>query len=61
MNPEVNYQTSIARIDELQRQAGLNRLAAEVARGRHERRRVSSVRRWRAGRTRRPSIAGRFA
>ena len=61
MNPEVTYQTSIARIDELHRQAGMNRLAAEAARGRRGRRRVPSLRRWRAGRGAGPSIARRFA
>ncbi|HJS97016.1 MAG TPA: hypothetical protein VJ741_22295 [Solirubrobacteraceae bacterium] len=61
MNPEVTYQTSIARIDELHRQASLNRLAAEAARGRRGRLRVPFLRRWRVGRGARPSIARRFA
>ena len=59
MNPEVAYQTSIARINELQRQAASSRLAAQTARGL---RRASNRRLWwRAGRSRRPSIVERYA
>jgi hypothetical protein len=58
MNPEVNYQTSIARIEELHRQADVSRLAAAVDRAPHA---ASSRRRWRIRRRPRPSIAGRFA
>ncbi len=68
MNPQVIYQTSIARTDELRRQADASRLAAETGRGRLSassrwRRPVSSrvLRRWRAGRSPKPSISKRFA
>ena len=61
MNPQVIYQMSLARIDELQLQAGASRLAAQTARGRRGLRRAASLRRWRAGRGPRASIAGRFA
>jgi hypothetical protein len=60
MNPQVIYQTNIARIDDLRRQADASRLAAETGRGR----RSASSRvlpRWRAGRGPRPSISKRFA
>ena len=58
MNPQVIYQTNIARIDELRRQADASRLAAETARGRRP---ASSRRRWRTGRSPRPSMSERFA
>jgi hypothetical protein len=58
MNPQVIYQTSIARIGELRRQADASRLAAETAR---ERRPVSARRRFRAWRSPRPSMSERFA
>jgi hypothetical protein len=52
---------NIARIDELQRQAGLGRIASETAGARRERRLALSLRRWRAGREPKPSMAERFA
>ena len=58
MNPQVIYQTSIVRIDDLRRQADASRLAAETARGR---RALSSRRPWRAWRSPRPSMSERFA
>jgi len=58
MNPQVIYQTSIARIDELRRHADASRLAADTARGRRP---ASSRRRWRVGRNPRPSMSERFA
>ena len=58
MNPQVIYQTSIARNDELRRQADASRLAAEIARGRRP---ESSRWRFRAGRAPRPSMSERFA
>jgi hypothetical protein len=58
MNPQVIYQTSIARIDELRRQADASRLTAQAARGRRP---TSSRRRWRAGRSPRPTMSERFA
>jgi hypothetical protein len=61
MNPDVTYQMNIARIDELQRQAGLGRIASETAGARRERRLALSLRRWRAGREPKPSMAERFA
>jgi hypothetical protein len=66
MNPEIAYQTSIARIDESQRQAALSRLAAQMAGGQRPashrlRLRAASRLRWRAGRSRRPSMSERFA
>jgi hypothetical protein len=68
MNPQVIYQTSIARTDELRRQADASRLAAETGYGRRStssrwRRPVSArvLPRWRAGRGPKPSISKRFA
>jgi hypothetical protein len=58
MNPEVKYQMSIARIEELHRQADASRLAAKAARVPHGK---ASRRQWRIGRRPRPSIAGRLA
>jgi hypothetical protein len=58
MNPQVIYQTSTARIDELRRQADASRLAAQTARGQRP---ASSRRRWRAGRSPRPAMSERFA
>jgi hypothetical protein len=58
MNPQVKYEMSIARIDELQRQAAMSRHAAQAVRGR---RWASGVRRWRAGRSARPAVAERYA
>jgi hypothetical protein len=58
MNPQVIYQTSIARIDELRRQADASRLAAQTAPGRRP---ASSRRRWRIGRSPRPTMSERFA
>ena len=58
MNPQVIYQTSIVRIDDLRRQADASRLTAETARGRRP---ASSRRRFRAWRSPRPSMSERFA
>ena len=58
MNPQVIYQTSIMRIDELRRQANAGRLAAETRRGRRV---LSSRRPWRAWRSPRLSMSERFA
>jgi len=58
MNPQVTYQTSIAQIDELRRQADASRLAAQTARARRP---ALSRRRWRAPRTTRPTMSERFA
>lgn len=61
MNPQVIYQTSIARINELRRQADAGRLAADTADTARGRRPASSRRRWRVGRNPRPSMSERFA
>jgi hypothetical protein len=58
MNPQVIYQTSIARNDELRRQADAGRLAAEFARGRRP---ESSRGRRRAWRGLRSSMSERLA
>lgn len=58
MNPQITYQTCIARIDELHQQGASSRLAAQTARGRP---RAPSRRRWFAKRGPRPSMTGRFA
>jgi hypothetical protein len=58
MNPEAFYQLSLARIDDLRRDAAVNRLADSTA---HVGRRTSSRRQWRFRRTPRPSMTKRFA
>jgi hypothetical protein len=58
MNPQVIYQTGIARIEGLRGQADAGRLAAQTARGRRP---AWPRGRSRAGRHPRPSMSERFA